>query len=294
MLREIGRRTFLWLLGASGAAVGLGGLAGCRTPGKPQGSSPAGRFFSTGERRTLDALAEALVPEDATVGARGAGAVDYVERLLAAFDAPVPDLYRGGPFSDRNPIPDPHTGQPGSRRPSNGFLEVVPPTRLQTLAFRALLDGPQSLAGVPVTAELLPPQGLRALYREGLAALDAAARGAGEADFAALDPAARLAAFEATGSAFQEAVLSHLAEGMFCPPEYGGNRDAVAWRDYHYGGDSQPLGYTLWDRAHGRLYDRADRPNQTADPALPGGSFEPAVLQMLEQMVVAQGGKRYF
>jgi hypothetical protein len=150
------------------------------------------------------------------------------------------------------------------------------PTRLQTLAFQKLFDG---------------PSGLRALYREGLAQLRAAAPGG---DFAALDDASRLEAFDAAPPAFQEAVLSHLAEGMFCPPEYGGNRDGIAWRDYHYGGDSQPLGYTLWDRENERLYDRADRPNQSLDPALPNAGFEPAVVQMLEAMLLAQGGKRYF
>jgi hypothetical protein len=275
MLREIGRRAFLRLLGASGAAVGLGGLAGCRTPAPAPGPSVP-HFLSAAERRTLEALASALIPEDETVGALEAGAVEYVDRFLAAFDAPVPDLYRGGPFSDRNPYPDPRTGRPGNGRPDNAFLEVLPPTRLQVQAFRQLLDG---------------PKGLRALYREGLAALEAAPA---DAEFAALDADARLAAFDAAPRAFQEAVLSHLAEGMFCPPEYGGNRGAVAWRDYHYGGDSQPLGYTLWDREHERLHDRPDRPNQSLDPALPNQGFEPAVLQLLEAMVGAQGGRRYF
>jgi hypothetical protein len=145
-----------------------------------------------------------------------------------------------------------------------------------------------------VAASLLPAAGLRALYREGIAGLERAARAAGGADFAALAPDARLTAFDAAPAEFREAVLAHLAEGMFCPPEYGGNRGGVAWRDYHYGGDSQPLGYTLWDREHERLYDREDRPNQMLDPALPNAGFEPDIVQVIEAMVTAQGGKRYF
>src|SRR5262245_31661971 len=186
MRGEIDRRAFLWLLGAGGAAVGLGALWGCRTPA-PAGDAPPGpaRFLSAAERRALEALATALIPEDETVGALGAGAIEYVDRFLAAFDAPVPDLFRGGPFSDRNAYPDPRTGRPSGRFPSNAFLEVLPPTRLQTLAFRALLDGPGAVSGAPVATSLIPPSGLRALYREELAGLESAARAARTAEVAA-------------------------------------------------------------------------------------------------------------
>jgi hypothetical protein len=291
-LGEIGRRSFLWLLGAAGTALGLAGLAGCRTPRGP-GAAAAPHFLTPAERRTLEALASAVVPEDETVGALGAGAVEYIDRFLASFDAPRPALLRGGPFSDRNPFPD-AAGRPGARFPANAFLEVLPLTRLQELAFRAWIEGPAAVPDALVTASLLPAAGLRGVYRIGLAELETAARSAGAAEFAALDDAARLEAFDVTPGEFQEAVLAHLAEGMFCAPEYGGNRDGVAWRHYHYGGDSQPLGYTLFDRAQQRLYDRSDRPNQTLDPALPNDGFEPEVLALLEAMVRAQGGQRYF
>ncbi len=294
LLRQgIDRRGFLWLLGAGSAAVGLGNLWGCHTPAPATGSEVA-RFFGARERRALEALAAALVPEDETVGALGAGAVEYIDRFLASFDAPIPPLFRGGPASDRNPYPDPQTGRPSHRFPANAFLEVVPPTRLQELAFRALILGPGSVPGTTLTASLLPAAGLQGLYRKGLAELENAAAAAGAAEFAALDDAARLAAFDAAPREFQEVVLSHLAEGMFCPPEYGGNRGAAAWRDYHYGGDSQPLGYSIWHESEQQLRDHPDRPNQTLDPALPNAGFDPEVLGVLEMMVQAQGGKRYF
>jgi hypothetical protein len=290
---ELDRRAFLWLLGASGAALGLGGLSACRTPG----GAAAGRsaaFFGAAERRTLEALAGALIPEDETVGALEAGAVEYIDRFLGAFDGGVPELFRGGPFSDRNPFPDPRSGRPSARFPANAFLEILPPTRLQLLAFRALLEGPAAVPEIEIAAQLLPAGGLHGLYREGIASLEAAARAAGHAEFADLEPEARLAAFDATSPAFREALLGHLAEGMFCAPEYGGNRGGIAWREYHYGGDSQPLGYSLWDAEKERLYDRPDKPNQTLDPALPNDGFEPEVIALLEAMVLAQGGKRYF
>jgi hypothetical protein len=294
MLEGIDRRAFLWLLGASGAAVGIGGLWGCRTPGTSGAPFEVARFFTPRERRALEALAAAIVPEDETVGALGAGAVEYIDRFLASFDARVPALFRAGPFSDRNPYPDSQTGRPGSRFPANAFLEVLPATRLQLLAFRALIEGPGAVPGTTLTASLLPAAGLRGLYRTGIAGLEAAAVAAGAEEFAALDDAARLAAFDATPREFQEAVLSHLAEGMFGAPEYGGNRNTVAWRDYHYGGDSQPLGYSIWDASAEQLRDHPQRPNQTLDPSLPNDGFDPEVLGMLELMVQAQGGKRYF
>jgi len=294
MLWRIDRRAFLRLLGSSGAAVGLGGLWGCGTAGPPGGALEPKRFFAPGERRTLEALAAAILPEDETVGAIGAGAVEYIDRFLASFESEVPALYRAGPFSDRNPYPDPRTGRPGGRLPANAFLEVIPPTRLQDLAFRALIEGPGAVAGTTLTASLLPAAGLQGLYRMGIAELESAARAADAAEFAALEDGARLAAFDAAPGEFQEAVLSHLAEGMFCAPEYGGNRDGSAWRDHHYGGDSQPLGYSIWDESSGSLRDHPQRPNQKLDPALPNSGFDREVVGLLEQLVQAQGGQRYF
>jgi hypothetical protein len=291
----IRRRRFIGLIGAAGAATGLPWLWGCRTPARPPAAAAAGgrvpRFLSAAERRTLDALAAALVPEDQTVGAVGAGAVEYIDRLLSAFDAPVPALYRGGPFSGRAPYPDPRTGAPSGRFPRNDFEDPLPPTRLQELAFRIALEGSDSVPGGAPNAALVPrAPGWRALYREGLADLEARAGGR----FAELEVEARLAAFDAARPEFQTAVLEHLAEGMFCAPEYGGNRAGVAWRDYAYDGDSQPLGHTLFDRERQLLYDRPDQPNQSPDPARPARPLDGEVAALLEALVRSQGGRRFF
>ena len=102
-----------------------------------------------------------------------------------------------------------------------------------------------------------------------------------------------LAAFDRTPPAFREALVRHIAEGMFSAPEYGGNLDTVGWRDYGYDGDSQPLGHTLYD-ASGTPRDRPDQPNQTIDPGDPADGFEPAVESFVELIARAQGGKRFF
>ncbi len=93
----LNRREFLRVAGTDSAALAVSELSG-------RGSVAAETVrhgLSAPDRSPLEALAEALIPEDETVGALGAGAVEYIDRLLGAFDQSVPDLYRGGPFSGR-------------------------------------------------------------------------------------------------------------------------------------------------------------------------------------------------
>jgi hypothetical protein len=287
---HLGRRTFLKLVAAGGAAASF---PGCRGTGLLMGEGQA-RFLRAHERETLEALAAAIVPEDETVGALGANAVEYIDLFLAAFENAVPTIYRGGPFSSRAPYPDPETGQPSHLYPPNAFRELLPLTRLQDAAFRILLYGSDSVPGGDINDPLVPRwPGLRTIYREGLANLQASAAET-PGGFASLPPQARLDAFDATTDDFRSAVLAHLAEGMFCVPEYGGNPGGVAWRDYLYDGDSQPLGYTLYDRKNQTLRDRADRPNQTLDPRLPGDGFSPEVVETLTALVNAVGGRRHY
>ncbi len=284
----LGRRTFIKLVAAGGAAVSL---PGC---GARLGSGEPAWFFTRTERRTLEALAGTLVPEDVTVGAIGAHAVEYIDRFLAAFDNPTPSIYRGGPFSGRAPYPDPETGGPTDRYPRNAFSDLLPLSRLQEASFRILLHGSEAVPGATLNVPAVPAwPGLRTLYRQGLGALRAAARDR-VGGFEALDADERLAAFDAGDPAFRSAVLTHLAEGMFCAPEYGGNPGGIAWRDYHYDGDSQPLGYSLYDRRTHTLRDRVDRPNQSRDPDLPGDGLDPGVVEQLTAMMQAVGGKRFF
>lgn len=286
------RRDFLRAVGAGGAAALAAGtgLSGCGGAG-----AATRRYFSASQRATLEALAEALIPEDETVGALGAGAVEYVDRWLAAFDHPVPQLFRGGPTSGRVPYPDPKTGDASNTYPPNHFHDVLEPTRLQEAAFRIEFFGSDAVPNGNVNEGVVPTTpGWLALYRDGLAQLETLARQAGLASYADGTPEQRLGYFDQTPRSFRDAVLDHLCEGMFCAPEYGGNRDQVAWRDYHYDGDSQPLGHTLFDPATGEPRDRPDQPCQTLDPNLPNDGFEKDIVGVLTIITLAQGGKRFY
>ena len=89
------------------------------------------------------------------------------------------------------------------------------------------------------------------LYRRGLRAVDWHSRRKLGATFAALDAAQQdfvLADFDAgnvsdfrKAAEFFETVRSHVLEGVFCEPQYGGNKDMMGWRLVHFPG--QQLGY---------------------------------------------------
>lgn len=284
------RRRFLQLSAAGGAATALPWVPGCG-----DAASAAPRFFDAAQRRVVEALAEAIVPEDATVGALGCDAIEYVDRVLAVLEADEPLVYGRGPFSGREPFADPTSGAPTRDFPPDRFGEPLPLTRLQELSFRIELYGSASVPNGEINAPIVPATpGLRALYREAIAALEESAAQQGVADFAALDAEQRLAAFRSTTPEFQQALLRHVAEGMFSAPEYGGNSGAVAWQQYEYDGDSQPLGHTLFDRATQTLRDRPDEPSQAPDPRRPPRPFPPEVESFLTAITLAQGGKRFF
>src|SRR5260221_13383655 len=122
MPRALPRRTFLQLVAAGGAAVSLPWVdqdaSGFVVIRAPRGRlRPEAHFFTFGERRVVEEMAAAIVPEDRTVGARGTNAVEYIDRFLAAFENEVPTIYRGGPFSGREPFPDAHGGAATRRFP---------------------------------------------------------------------------------------------------------------------------------------------------------------------------------
>ena len=233
MSTRMSRRTLLRGGAALGAALfvqlGRGGAGGAVAvalePGAPG-------YLTAAELATLRALVDRFVPgqpEDLDPGAVAAGCAEAIDALLAAFAVDPPRIYAGGPFSDRGGAPH------------NDFAEFLPLDDYEATAWRLRIEGS---AGRPDLEFNGPVPGWQTVYRDGLAALDAAAGGA----FAALPGPARDALLRASDdpavTALIDVAFPHTLEFLYGAPEYGGNRDLLGWRNIGWDGDVQPRGYT--------------------------------------------------
>ncbi len=178
-------------------------------------------FFTTDERAIVEAASERLVPAtpDGHPGARALGTVAYIDGLLDAFATDPPRIWAGGPYSGRA------GGEPG-------FSEFMTLSPMEELAWRARIEGSQ---GIPERERMGPVAGWQQDYRQGVAALGA--------DFAAV-PADEQDRRLAANEAFRDLLYEHTVEGAYAAPEYGGNRDLLAWTAIGFPGDVQPRGYT--------------------------------------------------
>lgn len=210
---------------AAGPASGLGDVAVAFAQG--------GRAFLTEqELATLRALVDRFIPgppEDPDPGAADAGCAEAIDALLGAFAVDPPRIYAGAPFSDR------------AGSPVNHFEEFLRLDGYEETAWRLRIEGSQGRPELELNG---PVPGWRKVYRDGLAALDAAAGGS----FAQLPgPARDLILRNSGGGAVGELVdvaWPHTMQFMYGAPEYGGNRDLVAWRYANYAGDVHPRGWT--------------------------------------------------
>lgn len=148
-----------------------------------------------------------------------AGVVDYIDSLLGAFHFDPPRIWVAGPFSGRH-------GGPA------GFATFLPLAPLEELAWRIRIEGSQ---GRPEREFNGPVLGWQERYRQGLISLGS--------DFAEADPDEQDRRLRANEE-FTTLVYEHCCEGMYGPPEYGGNRDLAGWISIGFAGDVQPRGYT--------------------------------------------------
>ncbi|MDX2167110.1 MAG: gluconate 2-dehydrogenase subunit 3 family protein [Deltaproteobacteria bacterium] len=258
----------------------------------------------------LTAVARAAGSDDGAADVTGDGSVDDADRALvaasifgsvllgeAAFDGKP--IFAGGPFSDRNPFPDSATGMPSTTFPANAFRIPEPLTRLQRLAWTVRLLGADAVPEVrdnPL-ATSLPDVDLRARYRQGLAAVNGFSQTDFGASYDALTSAQQdtiLAKVKRQRRAFYELLVGHTIEGMLSAPEYGGNRDRAGWDLIGFGGDSQPLGYTIYDASIDDYRERPDKPNSTIDPDDPCSGFSDEMADFLRIILVRLAGATEF
>ena len=259
------RREFLKWVGA-GSAI-LMWPAGCARAG-------AGGFLTSAERRTLAALADAILPPDDQPGGAALGTVDYVEALLTALDGHAPTMLRGGPYSGRQPFAD-DSGAPTTNFPTDGFATALPLDRVAARAWQLRLFGSSGTdGGGPNDPVLGPVIGLRDQIRQGLAAPGASSIDNVDPDFLNL-------------------LYTLVSEASFGAPEYGGNPAGQGWAMVHYEGDMQPLGYSQFDAATQTYRERAEMPVSTANPGPDPEPLDDATRELLGEVVAALGGKLF-
>ncbi|HSP99293.1 MAG TPA: gluconate 2-dehydrogenase subunit 3 family protein [Candidatus Dormibacteraeota bacterium] len=177
--------------------------------------------------------------------------------------------------------------------PPNAFRLFPPMNRLQELSWKVRILGPQAapqVADNPLLAQL-PEVDLRQRYRSGLAQLESLAEGRFGTGFAALTAVQQGQVLTQANRQFAELLNRHVIEGILCAPEYGGNRDRVGWQLAGYDGDSQPLGYAIYDEsAPGSYRERPDKPNSGPNPDEDCAGFSAAMQSFLDLISRSAGG----
>lgn len=257
----------------------------------------------------VSAVINALGSDDSRADVDGNGIVDAADIALTqhslfgsaiagepAFDGRP--LFAGGPFSDRNPFPDPSTGTPSTVYPPNAFRQVLPLPRVKRLAWTARLLGAAAVPELkdnPLAATALDVD-LRRRYHGGLLFTADLSQEQFGAPFDELDAEQQdtiINGIKRSQRRFYDLIINHTIEGMLCAPEYGGNRDLVGWQLTGFDGDSQPLGYAIFDTTLGDYRERPDKPLSTI---LPGDcvGFSDAMLEYLRFVLVRLAAAQEF
>ena len=178
------------------------------------------RFLSDHQAAVVTQATARLVPgplDDPTEaghpGAREAGVVHYVDRLLSAFDEDPPAIFAGAPWSNR------HT------HGRDYMAHFQPLAERQERAWRKRISQLQHDVAAAVVA------------------LDKGAVAAGYKDFVAA-PTEEQDRLLTSESAARDVLFGLTIDAMYSVPEYGGNRGLSAWHEISWAGDIQPVGYT--------------------------------------------------
>jgi hypothetical protein len=176
-------------------------------------------WFSDEEMETLRSVVDRLIPGGDGPGALEAGAAEYIDGLLGAFLVDPPRIWAGGPTSGR-------FGGPA------GYKSFHKLSKLDEIAWRTRIEGSLGIAEREFNG---PVVGLQEIYKDGLAALGA--------DFSSCAPDEQDERLRSNRKLLRTA-FTHVCEGTYGAPEYGGNRDECGWASIEFAGDVQPRGWT--------------------------------------------------
>ncbi|MDG4892540.1 gluconate 2-dehydrogenase subunit 3 family protein [Mesorhizobium sp. WSM4976] len=208
---DVGRRDFLKLFGAAGAAAGtlpFGGTASAdeivaaaatdtkhHRAAEPHARDGGYEFFNVDESAFVEAAVDTLIPSDSTgPGAKELGVATYIDRQMASGYGKGDRLYLEGPF--------------GEGSPEQGYQLAMTPSELIR-------------AGIADVNALVQKN-----HKSSFAVLSAKDRAAVMAD---LD-GKKIELPTVPTTIFFGLLLQLTIEGYFADPMYGGNKDAAAWK----------------------------------------------------------------
>jgi hypothetical protein len=238
--------------------------------------------FTAEQLAMLNGLADVIIPRDDQPGGADLGAATFIERLIHAFDVTPPAIYASGPYSGRQPFPDPTTGAASTMFPDNNFATWVELDRVLEAAWRLTVQG-----GTTANDAIVGPA---VAIKDQLVAGFAAAIAASTTSVFDMTAAQFQVAFDNSDPEFQQLMLDLVTQAAFCAPEYGGNPGGSGWKMVHFEGDSLPLGYSAWN---GTAYaERADSPLTTANASDPEPLTDD-VEQVLSLVAAFLGGQSF-
>jgi hypothetical protein len=275
-----GRRDFMKLVGL-GAAAAM--LPGC----KPKAGA-ALRFFTPQEATAMSALADAIFPPDDQPGGAALGAVTYIDHLLSAFDSSPPEIFAGGPYSNRNPYPNPD-GTASKQHPPDSLTTFLPLDRYAEAHWRLYLYGSDAVGGGPNDAVIGKTIGLRDQVRNGLqvvmsqatTSLDKQTPAQLEDTISNMDPT------------FRGTLISLVAQGCLSLPEYHGNLNGGGWKICHYEGDVQPFGFTHYDETTHQYVETASAPTSTPNPGTDPDPMDDDAVNLINIAITFLGGTTF-
>jgi hypothetical protein len=293
------RELIRWVgaMAAAGAVPGCSSSSGSSGPDSGTdsrtdgGPPPPASFLTAPEQQALAMFADYVMPPDHQPGGSALGVVQYVEQLLTALDGKVEMIFAGGPYSGRQPYAT-ADGAVGTMFPVDSFTTFIPLDRYRQAAWKLRLSGSSAFPGGFVNDAVL---GSTVGLREQVPQILDAAIALSKVPLDTKAPAAAVTEAWNNLPADGKTLLTELViEGCFSSPEYGGNVKLAGFEICNFEGDSQPLGYSLYDEKTQSYNQRPDAPVSTPNPGADPDPMDDATRALIKTLVSFAGGKVFF
>lgn len=221
---DIDRRTFLKGAAGSTAAMAVTAAYSRDLLAQETDYMRAGfSFFSPTEVPTVEALAEQIWPgDDDTVGGRDAGVAVYIDRALSGAYIDLQPVYRLGLD---------WVNQAANEEFGDTFAELEVEQQIAFLETHLGMPEADTSAATPAASPVADATPVAEADTANVEVEGMPLPGAGAVMIAGGEPPD-----VEDVDAFLQIVRTHVIEGLFADPVYGGNRDKRVWADLQYGG----------------------------------------------------------